>query len=233
MRASTVAWILSFTSLPSAFAVASGKEVAPFTCVVVVVDRQALSWIGGGRSRSFKAAYEKALHNACDELPKNERILCRQKAPMGKLGNTIDRGGEPARPGRARTYYNVTVEIFKPRSRIRAVGRALGFLIYSPPLKESEGFSQACRRAINQACQLLGAKVTPDFDGPAGEIASRPCVGVDWFLAERKPGRPDEPEGAAFPHAISNAPMPDMSLPGQRDRPSAQCVRGGSVRGGN
>ena len=227
MPAWTIGLSLILAALPPARAFTSGKEVAPFTCLIVLVDRQALSWIGSGQSRSFKEAYEKALQNACDELPENERTLCRQQAPMGKWGNTINRRGDPARPGRARTSFHVTVEVFKPRSRIRAVGRAMGFLTGSPTLEEHEAYARACQRALQQACRLLGAEVTPGFVGPARGVASRPCVGLDWFLAERTVGGPADPEGAAFnPDARSKAPVPNMSRPVQRGRPR-------SVRGGN
>ena len=217
MRAWTIAWSLILASLSSAVAFASGKEVAPFTCMVVVVDRQALSWKGGGQGRSELAASEEALHNTCDVLPGNERTLCRQQAPMGRWEHTSRRSGDPARPGRALSYHFVSVEIFKPRSRIRAVGRAVGFLTATPPLEETEPYARACQRALQQACRLLGAEVTPNFVGHAGDVASRPCVGVDWFLAERTPGGPADPEGGAFnPGAMSKVTVPHTpTLPNQ------------------
>lgn len=232
MRAWTIGLCLIFAASPSALVFAGGKEVAPFTCLIVLVAPQAPSWIGSNKSLSFKAAYDKALQNACDDLPKNERTLCRQQAPLGKWGNTKDRRGDPARPGRAQTYNHVTVEVFKPRSRIRAVGRAMGFLTASPSLEEHEeheeheAYVRACQRALQQACRLLGADVTPGFTGPAGE-ASRPCVGLHWFLAERTVGGRADPEGAAFnPDAMSKALVPSISRPDQHGRP-----RG--IRGGN
>jgi hypothetical protein len=91
------------------------------------------------------------------------------------------------------------------------VGRAVGFLSASPPLGEPDDYARACHRAIDQACRLLGAKVTPGFGGPAGEVASRPCLGIDWFLAERTRGKSTDPEGAAFnPDAMSQAPAPGL-----------------------
>jgi hypothetical protein len=216
MRPWTVAWMSLVASLlPSQFGFPGGKEVAPFTCRVVLVDRQASSWIGGGQGRTSRAASEEAIRNTCDNLPGKERTVCRQQAPMGKWHPTIRKGGDPARPGRVSDYHHVSVEIFKPRSRIHAVGRAVGFLT-GRPLEETEGFVRACERAIDQACRLLGAKPERGFRGPPGEVASRPCIGVDWYLADRATGTSANAEGAAFhPDAMSQAaaPMlPDQAL---------------------
>lgn len=186
------------SSLVSRSALARGNEVAPVTCVVVLGDSQSLSWVGEGEGRTSYAALEKAIRNTCDGLPGDERALCRQQAPVGKWVERVRKGGDPAHPGRATYHHHVRVEIFRPRSRIRGVGRTAGLLTPGPPLEETEDFARACQRAIHQACRLLGAETTPGLVGSADAGASRPCVGADWFLAERTTGRPDDAEGAVF-----------------------------------
>ena len=52
-------------------------------------------------------------------------------SPEGKWVDTTRKGGDPARPGRASYYHYVDVEIFRPRSRIRAVGSTAGPLAAS------------------------------------------------------------------------------------------------------
>jgi len=101
------------------------------------------------------------------------------------------------------------------------VGRAAGFLTASPPLEEAEDHARACHRAIDQACRLLGAEVTAGFRGSAGEVASRPCVGMDWLLAEQTPGKSTDPEGAAFnPDAMSQVAIPSsQALPNKALQP--------------
>ena len=211
VRRWSVGWILIFVSLLPAFALAGGNEVAPLTCVVVLVDRQAPSWVGGGQGRTSHAAREEAIRNTCDSLPGKERTLCRQQAPMGKWVDTTRKGGDPARPGRATYYHHVDIEIFRPRSRIRAVGNTAGPLAAGPPLEATEGFARACQRAIDEGCRLLGAEATPGFASLAGQVTSKPCVGVDWFLGERTPGTPGDTEGAAFTsEATPKAPVPSV-----------------------
>src|SRR3954463_13836902 len=163
MRPWPLVWIPSLALLTSAFA--DGRELVPFTCMVDLVDRQTLSWVGGGQGRTSRAASAEALRSTCDDLPHEERTVCRQQAPLGKWVETISKGSDPARPGRTAYYHHVRVEIFKPRSLIHAVGRTVGFLTASPPLEKTEDYARACHRAIDQACRLLGAEVTAGFHG--------------------------------------------------------------------
>jgi hypothetical protein len=233
MHAWMVACSLIVASLPAALAFASGKEVVPIACRVVLADRRAVSWVGAGEGRTAQMASENALHNTCDGLAANERTLCRQQAPMGKWAATMRKSGDPAHQGRASYHHYVSVEIFKPRSRIRAVGRTAAFLT-TGPIEESEDYGLACRRAVQQACRLLGAGAAPGFDGPAGAGSSRPCVGVDWRLVERALGRPADAEGASFePDPTSRAPGNKVPLLPERERPSAARARRLNVLGGN
>ena len=233
MRARTVASSLLFALLPSAFAFASRKEVAPVACWVVLADRQALSWLGGGEGRTWRIASQKAIHNTCDGLPANERTLCRKQAPMGKWEATVRKSGDPAHPRRASYRHYVSVEILKPRSQIRAVGHTVAFLT-ARPIEGGEDYARACRRAIHQACRLLGTDVAPDFPRPDGDASSTPCAGADWRLAERTLGRPTDAEGASFnPDAMSKARVANVPLLPKRGRPSAPRALGRSARGGN